>query len=483
MFRRILSWVAAFAAILGVTVAFAPAASAADTEAIAKSAGQKWVLKSEATGKYVSTEINDAGNQWAKLRARSDAPGAWERFTLHTDDEGKTVSLRFEASGYFASTEIEDGGTHDGMLRARGANIGGWERFVLKPQGDGKYALLGQAEGKYVTAEKNDTGTDYGLLRARADSVGSWERFTLEKAGAAGIQAGEKDSGEAVPPVAGPAASSTAQVMSWNVCGNINTVSPCNGGKPIGKDALAAGIKDRLAKAASYPNVIFFQEFCEKHAKPVELALEEGPYDWDVRFAPVTYNVDGTGLKAQKECMDADGYDRGAYGVAIAVPDENTWYQAYELPSPAAYVNKEGVTRKAEQRAAICASVPSQAVMYCSAHFSTGGKGWDDPDRTWQPKQAAKLMEKADQGGYRPVFGGDLNVSPPARGFGALTPMYDRYQECDEKNGVYDGADTKDGEKIDYIFSPYTFSACSVQTYVGLSDHYSIHGSVQLPPR
>ncbi|MFJ2897932.1 endonuclease/exonuclease/phosphatase family protein [Streptomyces sp. NPDC087218] len=122
-------------------------------------------------------------------------------------------------------------------------------------------------------------------------------------------------------------------------------------------------------------------------------------------------------------------------------------------------------------------------VTYCSAHFSTGGKGWDDPKREWQPKQAAMLMEKADQSGYRPVFGGDLNVSPPARGFSALTPMYDRYQECDEKNGVYDGDDTKDGEKIDYIFSPYTFAACSVQTYVGLSDHYSIHGAVQLPPK
>ncbi|MEU9563380.1 endonuclease/exonuclease/phosphatase family protein [Streptomyces sp. NPDC048161] len=334
--------------------------------------------------------------------------------------------------------EGEDGGAHDGMLRARGAKIGGWERFALEPLGDGQYALKGQSEGLYVSAEKNAAGNDYGLLRARAGYVGSWERFTLVKAGAAGIPEGTADAGSAVPPLAGSAAATTARITSWNVCGDINTVSPCNGGKPIGEDALAAGLKERLVEAASYPDVIFLQEICEKHAKTVELALEEGPYQWDVRFAPINYNVDGTGLKAQKECMDADGYDRGAYGVAIAVPDAYAWYQAYELPSPATYVNKDGVTRKAERRTAVRATVPSRAAMYCAAHFSTGGKGWDDPERTWQKKQAAT---------------------------------------------VYDGPNTKDGEKTEYIFSLYSFSACSVTAHVGLSDHYSIHGSVPLPAK
>ncbi|WP_326766842.1 hypothetical protein OG978_21915 [Streptomyces sp. NBC_01591] len=127
--------------------------------------------------------------------------------------------------------------------------------------------------------------------------------------------------------------------------------------------------------------------------------------------------------------------------------------------------------------------VTSWIAAFCAAHFSTGGKGWDDPERTWQKKQAATLMEKADQRGYRPVFGGDLNVSPPARNLDVLTTMYDRYQECAEKDGVYDGPNTKDGEKIDYIFSPFQFSACSVTAYVGLSDHYSIHGSVPLPAK
>ncbi|MFB6819039.1 hypothetical protein ACFCV8_31325, partial [Streptomyces sp. NPDC056347] len=122
--------------------------------------------------------------------------------------------------------------------------------------------------------------------------------------------------------------------------------------------------------------------------------------------------------------MDADGYDRGAYGVTIAVPGENACYQAF---SPATYVSKGGATRKAEQRSAVCATVPSRAAMFCAAHFSTGG---------------------------------DLNVSPPARGHDTLTTMYDRYQECAEKDGVYDGPSTKDGEEIDYIFSPYSFSAC-----------------------
>ncbi|MFE7467353.1 hypothetical protein ACFU6R_25065, partial [Streptomyces sp. NPDC057499] len=113
--------------------------------------------------------------------------------------------------------------------------------------------------------------------------------------------------------------------------------------------------------------------------------------------------------------------------MAIAVPDENAWYQAYDLPLPATYVNKDRATRKAEQRSAVCATVPSRAAMFCAAHFSTGD---------------------------------DLNVSPPACGHDTLTTMHDRYQECAERGGVYDGPDTKGGEKIDYIFSPYSFSAC-----------------------
>ncbi|MFJ7201743.1 MULTISPECIES: hypothetical protein [unclassified Streptomyces] len=198
--------------------------------------------------------------------------------------------------------------------------------------------------------------------------------------GIAGIPEGTTDAGSAVPPLAGSALSTTARVMSWNICGNINLVSPCNGGKPIGKDALIAGLKERLAKAASYPDAICLREA----RQAVDPVLEGGSCQWDVRFAPINYVIDGTGLKAQKQCMDADGYGRGAYGVAVSVPDEGTWCQGYELPSSAVYVNKGGATRKAEQRTAVCATVPSQAAMYCAAHSSTGSKVCDDPGRLAQ---------------------------------------------------------------------------------------------------
>ncbi|MFI0977781.1 endonuclease/exonuclease/phosphatase family protein [Streptomyces sp. NPDC021093] len=473
----------AVGALLGAMLVFAPAASAADTGAIAKSAGQKWVLKSEANGKYVSSEIKDGDDQWAKLRARADTPGAWERFTLHTDDKAETVSLRYEASGYFASAEVQDSDTHKGMLRARGAKTGNWERFSLISQGSGKYALKSQANGLYVSAEINDSGGDNGLLRARSTTIGSWERFTLEKATIAGT--GGTELGKALPPLAPSTASRrTTQVMSWNLCGNNN-----NGcaNYLTGKDALTADLKSRLARHGTLPDVIFFQEICEKHAKPIELLLEgmQPKRGWDVRFAPINYNVQGaSGMKAQKQCTDAGGYDRGAYGVAVAVPDENTWYQAYDLKSPAEAVNKNGQKYKVEQRTAICATVPSHAAMYCSAHFSTGGQNWDDPARTFQRQQAAQLIEAADQRGYRPIFGGDLNVTPPARGFNVLKPMYDRYQECDENSPIApgDGRDTMSGAKIDYIFGPgNSTSSCSIENYTGRSDHYSIHSVISLP--
>ncbi|WP_372348064.1 endonuclease/exonuclease/phosphatase family protein [Streptomyces sp. KL116D] len=468
------------AALLGVLLAFVgvvsvPSAQAADI-LTQKSAGRKFTLQSKAAsdraGKpvCVSAEVEDAGNQNGKLRARTDcsAAGSWETFTLHTDDSGAHTALRSEANGLYVSAEFHDADNHFGMLRARqDGSIGGWERFDLVPQAGGWYALRytftegGVTSRYYVSSEINDSGTDEGLLRARSTTTpGSWELFRLAEV-----------TPSSAPPAAAATPARSLHALTWNVCAN-------NGSCPMyayTTDQFAAAVAQRAVDAQA--DVVLFQEFCEKLAKPLEQQLEArldgGADTWDVRFAPIQYQIAGTDTWAQKTCAK----NRGAYGVAVAVPAENTWYRAVELASP----------QGKERRTALCAAVPSWSVMACSAHFSTGGAGYDDPERDDQSRQAAFLAtEVARYSGYRPVFGGDLNATPTVTPTGStvpvLQPLYDAYKECDEP------ADrpTKGSIKLDYLFAPgsATWSGCTIGSDTGNpSDHRPVRGTVTLPAR
>ncbi|MFG3047637.1 endonuclease/exonuclease/phosphatase family protein [Streptomyces sp. NPDC048241] len=505
--RRLMGLLAVFcAALLGLQVLSAPSAGAAevsqDAEAIAKSAGQKWALKSLANRQYVSVALTqtDEQLQWW-MRARAASVGSWERFTLHTNHKAKTIGLRSEVTGFLASAEFHDGGDRQGMLRARGVRLGQWQQFTPQylaeapPEGspggsvvvaltasekaqDDPNGTPAEKERKYVSAEVGEGGD--GLLRARSASLGSWEKFVLEPVAAAGTGP--------LPEPAGQTAS-TLDVMSWNVCANNNDDCGWSDDR-AGYAELTEEIRTRLRN----PDVIFFQEFCEKHAKRVEWLLEkETPIDWDVRFAPLHHATSG-GPLVQKQCAmgpKPDSADRGAFGVAVAVPDENTWYQRHDLTSPAADQH--------EQRSALCAALPSRAVMVCNAHFTAGGKDFGDPNgsiRTTQAKELRDIARNYERQGYRVIFGGDFNSVPPdfkTEKDGPttiLTDTYAAYRECDEgsiKGSPRDGEVTKPlGNreiKIDYIFAPDAaeFTSCTVTRDTGKSDHYPLYGTVTLP--
>ncbi|MFK8844580.1 endonuclease/exonuclease/phosphatase family protein [Streptomyces sp. Ac-502] len=173
-----------------------------------------------------------------------------------------------------------------------------------------------------------------------------------------------------------------------------------------------AGGRDRVAAApladGPLPDAVFLQEFCEKHAKPVEEKLEQTTgHGWNVFFAPIHYNAGA--LKAQKQCDTAGDVDRGSYGIGLAVPHESSWFQRYDLTSPDTNI-RGGRT---EQRTALCAALPSRALLLCTTHFSAGGPAYDDADGSFRRAQAGELLHIVDQPGYRTVFGGDLNVVPP----------------------------------------------------------------------
>jgi hypothetical protein len=70
--------------------ATAQAASiSADAENVVKSAGERYALRSEANGLYVSVDPNNNG----RMTAKASNVGLWERFTLHTNHAGKGVCL------------------------------------------------------------------------------------------------------------------------------------------------------------------------------------------------------------------------------------------------------------------------------------------------------------------------------------------------------------------------------------------------------
>ncbi|MZD09152.1 endonuclease/exonuclease/phosphatase [Streptomyces sp. SID5785] len=438
------------------------------------------------------------------MTAKASSVGSWERFTLHTNQAGWNIALRSEATGFFATSELGASGAYEGMMQARGGDIGGWQQFVVESRasdGPMQVALKSVANDKYVTVEHASLGDDKDMLRARSTTVGSWERFTLVPQGQRGT------SGGSPAPTAGSA--SKLNVMTWNVCANNNP--NCWDDNWAGKDQLSAEIIDRLAQPGSdhevLPDVIFFQEFCEKHAKPVETALEARTgREWDVRFAPTQYDIGKLGqslpggVKAQKECAKADGLDRGAFGVALAVPASNTYYRGFTLESPAAQLDRDP-TKKAEQRPALCADLPEHAVHVCTSHFSAG-KGYDDPKGAYRTKQAAALMQLADQApsGYRAVFGGDLNsVAPDSTGDDggdvnrtALVSTYASYRECAQgadlnspRSGPSTAVKNAAGEatqKIDYIFAPRNTSfTCAVSATTGSSDHWTLYGTISLP--
>ncbi|MEU4930415.1 endonuclease/exonuclease/phosphatase family protein [Streptomyces yokosukanensis] len=523
--RRFLSVIAAFCALVSSLLIFsAGPANAADVsedaDAVAKSAGQKWALRSLANGMYVSVGLHDTDSQQWRMRATAQAPGSWERFTLHTNHAGKTIGFRSEITGFFASAEFVDGGDQEGMLRARGVRLGQWQQFIPhylddapfsdSPAGsrvvalqasekaqDDASATPAEKELKYVTTELGEGGE--AVVRARAATAGKWEKFVLEpvKGTIAGDQYGM--------PAAGSAPASNLNVMTWNLCAN-NRSCTWSGGL-AGYEELNAGISAHLrSNSGALPDVIFFQEFCEKHAKRVEAMLEKPVGEggtgrqWDVRFAPIHNRGDANGPLVQKQCAitDKDGNvvaDRGAYGVAIAVPDENVWYKRYDLTSPT-------YDLKYEQRTAVCATLPSRAVAACTAHLSAG-YGYDDPDGTWRTRQAQQMLDITktyENQGYRVVFGGDFNLVPPypqatAKEGGpseALDPVYDRYFECGQEGDpaakrtgdpTANGVDGKPTRKIDYIFSPKNAPVmnCSVSPDSGHSDHWTLYGSVSLP--
>lgn len=276
-------------------------------------------------------------------------------------------------------------------------------------------------------------------------------------------------------PAAAAVPARTVKVMTWNACGNNSDCKYYE--NPAG---LIGAVRWHMLNHGSPMNAAIIQEFCRSFAKPLELQLEDHyGYGWDVRFAPIKIKQGNDPAAApNKQCVRG----RGDYGIALAVPDENTWWEARYLPSP------EG----AEWRVAMCATVESWSVKLCNAHFSYGG---DDPTGSFRTQQVAAYQAYVWPSRFRVIFGGDLNTTPPGTSTtNRLVPLYDAFVECAQANqssprtgpGTYYQTTPHDNDKtvkLDYLFTNPTIPhTCGVPGgVVESSDHRPLWITANLP--
>jgi hypothetical protein len=139
-------------------------------------------FRSMAEGKWVTTEVDDAGGDNGMLRARAATPGPWEVYRVVCLGSGE-FAIRSVENNRYVSAELGYTGSRYAMLRARATSIGPYERFRLQSSLDyTNYSdgyLWSVANGRYVSAEIGYAGNLDGMLRARSAPSGPWERYQI----------------------------------------------------------------------------------------------------------------------------------------------------------------------------------------------------------------------------------------------------------------------------------------------------------------
>lgn len=108
---------------------------------------------------------------WEPLKAISDAPLEWEKFTLLYNNDG-SVSLLSHANWRFL--QASDWGW--GQMGCWGEGIGSWEKFNLIYNDDGTVSLQSHANWGFV--QTADWG--WGPIGSWGEGIGDWEKFYLE---------------------------------------------------------------------------------------------------------------------------------------------------------------------------------------------------------------------------------------------------------------------------------------------------------------
>jgi len=195
---------------------------------------------------------------------------------------------------------------------------------------------------------------------------------------------------------------SPVTILSWNMCASVLKNCPYPGDSKAKVKAIVGSIGSHDA------SIVILQEACMTLKPLLEDALSSTlKQQWTVEFRPVYTKKPGTPEAEMCRDMKPSHQDplapRGQFGLITAFRGPASVITYGELPSPSGR----------ERRVVMCMRQASPIKIHvCNAHFSTGGKGGDDPEGEFRIRQADLLQGLAvagQQAGYVTFVGGDLN--------------------------------------------------------------------------
>jgi hypothetical protein len=141
---------------------------------IASHATFECTIRSRANGRYVSADPA----MLRSLRANAVRVGGSQRFRCIAIESDKWA-IKSLGDGRYVTTEVGDAGVFERELRAVANAIGSAEKYTLVAVASCSCLAVKAANSKYVTSELGYSGAIHGLLRARSATIGPMQEFDV----------------------------------------------------------------------------------------------------------------------------------------------------------------------------------------------------------------------------------------------------------------------------------------------------------------
>ncbi|GAA3476108.1 hypothetical protein GCM10018966_006350 [Streptomyces yanii] len=277
-------------------------------------------------------------------------------------------------------------------------------------------------------------------------------------------------------------------VLTWNICGALSRDgSPSCPGTSRGK---INELVDRVNNDRSIA-VVMIQEACESlHSRPLQEALNHaGSGEWVVRHR----TAKSPGTDNPVRCPRTGKKDAGVAVAMKKLPGNDLVYDKQGKPGWDMTFTSTSEPEGKHTQGAACLQDRGNKLLACTSHFANANA---DPSKQMRRASARDFRNQArswQNGGYRTIIGGDLNLKPGDR---AIRPLYsgnfeaDSDEKCTTTGPWYlKGCRNVAGDKLDYIFfSDRGWDLVQGRPiYVGswsydigrLSDHWMLRGVVR----